>query len=317
MNPRFCRSVMKALLDTGVWLRRYHGLPMSQPLCSYLDGVTEFYLCPLSVAEISFKWQRGKLPGLPDPSLWVSHSLQNFNILNVSAAAALQAGLWDWSHGDLVDRSLAAIEIVNEPEGMIDPRASSAAAGADEVAVCGSVEGVSACAGPHDAVGWSTYKFPLTMVQRFVNRVAGAIRAVEPGVSLTVGSWHVCASWVGEAARTRGARHLFSNACLVAAGGDATGTLDLYQVHAYPKEADGTDFGANAPVGDAGRTAASLGLGAPVILGEVSSRWDVANRGAEPTSARHSTASNSFHHLQHSPGLIPSTATERLFKLWS
>ena len=188
-------------------------------------------------------------------------------------------------------RSLAAIEIVNEPEGMIDPRSSSAAAGADEVAVCGSVEGVSACAGPHDAVGWSTYKFPLTMVQRFVNRVAGAIRAVEPGVSLTVGSWHVCAAWVGEAARTRGARHLFSNACLVAAGGDATGTLDLYQVHAYPKEAEGTDFGTNGPVGDAGRTAASLGLGAPVILGEVSSRWDVANRGAEPTSARHSTAS--------------------------
>lgn len=109
MNPRFCRSVMRALLDTGVWLRRYHGLPMSRPLRAHLDGVTEFYLSPLSVAEISFKWQRGKLPGLPDPSLWVSHSLQNFNILNVSAAAALQAGLWDWSHGDLVDRSLAAI----------------------------------------------------------------------------------------------------------------------------------------------------------------------------------------------------------------
>ena len=186
-------------------------------------------------------------------------------------------------------RSLAVIEIVNEPEGMIDPRASSAAADAD-AAACGSVEGVSACAGPHDAVGWSTYKFPLATVQRLVNRVAGAIRAVEPGVSLTVGSWHVCASWAGEAARTRGARHLFSNACLVAAGGDATGTLDLYQVHAYPKEEDGTDFGTNAPVGDVGRTAASLGLGAPVILGEVSSRWDVRNRGAEPTSTRHSMA---------------------------
>ena len=49
-------------------------------------------------------------------------------------------------------RSLAVIEIVNEPEGMIDPRASSAAADAD-AAACGSVEGVSACAGPHDAVG--------------------------------------------------------------------------------------------------------------------------------------------------------------------
>ncbi len=82
---------------------------MSRALRDYLEGVTEFYLCSLSVAEISFKWQRGKLPGLPDPSLWLSHALQNFNMLNVSADAALQAGLWDWAHGDLVDRSLAAI----------------------------------------------------------------------------------------------------------------------------------------------------------------------------------------------------------------
>lgn len=100
---------MKALLDTGVWFRRYHGLPMSQALRAYLDDVTEFYLCPLSVAEISFKWQRGKLPGLPNPSHWLNHSLQNFNMLNASAEAALQAGLWNWPHGDLVDRSLAAI----------------------------------------------------------------------------------------------------------------------------------------------------------------------------------------------------------------
>jgi PIN domain nuclease of toxin-antitoxin system len=100
---------MRALLDTGVWFRRYHRLPMSMALRQYLEGVTEFYLSPLSVSEISYKWQRGKLPHVPDPQTWIVHSLENFILLDLSPATALQAGLWPWSHGDLVDRSLAAL----------------------------------------------------------------------------------------------------------------------------------------------------------------------------------------------------------------
>jgi len=100
---------MRALLDTGVWFRRYHRLPMSRALRQYLEGVTEFYLSPLSVSEISYKWQRGKLPDVPDPQTWIVHSLENFILLDLSPATALQAGLWPWSHGDLVDRSLAAL----------------------------------------------------------------------------------------------------------------------------------------------------------------------------------------------------------------
>ena len=100
---------MRALLDTGVWFRRYHRLPMSRALRHQLDQVTEFYLSPLSVAEISYKWQRGKLPEVPDPQTWVVHSLENFLLLDLSPEAALKAGLWPWTHGDLVDRSLAAL----------------------------------------------------------------------------------------------------------------------------------------------------------------------------------------------------------------
>ncbi len=100
---------MRALLDTGVWFRRYHRLPISRALRQYLDSVTEFYLSPLSVAEISYKWQRGKLPQVPDPTTWTDHALENFILLDLSAAAALRAGLWPWEHGDLVDRSLAAL----------------------------------------------------------------------------------------------------------------------------------------------------------------------------------------------------------------
>jgi PIN domain nuclease of toxin-antitoxin system len=105
---------MRALLDTGVWFRRYHRLPMSRALRQYLDEVTEFYLSPLSIAEISYKWQRGKLPQVPDPRTWVAHAVENFIIIDLSSAAALQAGLWPWTHGDLVDRALAAISAESE-----------------------------------------------------------------------------------------------------------------------------------------------------------------------------------------------------------
>ena len=79
-------------------------------MVKFLDTeVTEFHLCPLSVAEIAFKWQRGRLPGIPDPAAWIDHSLENFIVEHPSPTAALQAGLWDWNHGDLVDRLLAAV----------------------------------------------------------------------------------------------------------------------------------------------------------------------------------------------------------------
>jgi len=82
---------------------------MGRPMLKYLGEIKEFYLSPLSVAEISFKWSRGRLPGVPDPGYWVEHALENFVILNLSPEAALRAGRWKWSHGDLVDRSLAAL----------------------------------------------------------------------------------------------------------------------------------------------------------------------------------------------------------------
>jgi PIN domain nuclease of toxin-antitoxin system len=43
------------------------------------------------------------------PQTWIVHSLENFILLDISPTAALQAGLWPWSHGDLVGRSLAAL----------------------------------------------------------------------------------------------------------------------------------------------------------------------------------------------------------------
>lgn len=112
MNLLSRRWEMKALIDTGVWFRRYHGLPMKASLSKFLEeGVEEFHLCSLSVAEITFKWRRGRLPGVPDPEEWLSHSLRSYQIRVPDYAVCHRAGNWEWDHGDLVDRILAATAV--------------------------------------------------------------------------------------------------------------------------------------------------------------------------------------------------------------
>ena len=101
---------MRALIDTAVWFRRFHRMPMKPSLRRFLnEDVDEFHLCPLSIAEISFRWQRGRLPSVPDPKQWLSESIDGYHFVNPTPAACLRAGLWEWEHGDLVDRVLAAI----------------------------------------------------------------------------------------------------------------------------------------------------------------------------------------------------------------
>ena len=103
---------MKVLIDTGVWYRRYHGLPLKPSLKRFLATEVEaFHLCTLSIAEIAFKWQRGRLPGIDDPKEWMEHSLENVVLEEPSGVACLQAGRWAWPHGDLVDRLLAAVAL--------------------------------------------------------------------------------------------------------------------------------------------------------------------------------------------------------------
>jgi PIN domain nuclease of toxin-antitoxin system len=83
---------------------------MKRSLREFLQHeVSEFHLCPLSVAEITFKWQRGRLASVPDPREWVDRSLENYVLELPDVAVSKKAGLWPWPHGDLVDRILAAI----------------------------------------------------------------------------------------------------------------------------------------------------------------------------------------------------------------
>ena len=174
--------------------------------------------------------------------------------------------------------SLAMWEIINEPEGLIDLGALSG-----DGTKCTDATSVQQCArGPNtnhaaDGVGWNgECRFGLKALQRFANKVAGELRRADEGKHLlTLGSWSYCAS-ASSGPHEYGAKDLWSTACLVAAGGDPDGHLDVKQVHAYPKEGGGTAFASSSPLRHRAATSflADDGKPAAVIVGEISSRWD-------------------------------------------
>ncbi|MCW5558652.1 MAG: PIN domain-containing protein [Verrucomicrobiae bacterium] len=100
---------MRALIDSGLWWRRYHGLPLSRRLTRFLEEeVGEFWLCPISVQEMLYKWRHRQLPA-PDPAGWLAEATSGYRLAPVTFEAGRIAGLWEWPHGDPVDRLLAAV----------------------------------------------------------------------------------------------------------------------------------------------------------------------------------------------------------------
>ena len=89
-----------------------------------------------------------------------------------------------------------------------------------------------ACPPPADQLVWraeagSMCGFEVTVLQRFVNRVAGALRLVDPAHLVTLGASSYCTTTHGG---DRGAANLWSDQCLSKAGNDPFGTIDVWQV---------------------------------------------------------------------------------------
>jgi hypothetical protein len=76
---------------------------------------------------------------------------------------------------------------------------------------------------------WSeTYHVPISDIQAFVNQCAGAIHRTDPTVMVTNGCWDMQAG-----TDVDGHTNYYRDDRLIAAGGDADGTLDFYCIHYY------------------------------------------------------------------------------------
>lgn len=105
-----------------------------------------------------------------------------------------------------------------------------------------------------EGVGWTSSRIPKTAVQVFTNRMAGAIHRAAPGVLVSTGT--VQAAYL----------NWYTDAALKAAGGDADGVLDFYQVHYY-----GWNGTSNSPFR---KGAAAWSVDKPLMVGEfASSSW--------------------------------------------
>lgn len=104
--------------------------------------------------------------------------------------------------------------------------------------------------------GWSAEKTTMAYVQQFVNKTAAAIHDHTTEALVSNGSWSVKATTDVE-----NYFNYYRDDRLIAAGGEANGTLDFYQFHYYPKH-----FGnAYSPFH---RPASFWDVDKPIVIGE-------------------------------------------------
>lgn len=95
------------LLDTGVWFRYFHRLPLHAGVISYLKDNPPLYLSSISVWEIATKHRNAKLP-CPPLSEWLESALADYWIVPVTEEIARMAGEDSMNHQDPADRLIIA-----------------------------------------------------------------------------------------------------------------------------------------------------------------------------------------------------------------
>lgn len=143
--------------------------------------------------------------------------------------------------------AIATWEIFNEPEGML-------------------VNG-----------GWTDFasiaNFGMLDLQKFINRVAGAIKSINPNLLVSNG-----AQTFKYSANVGVFENNYSDSALIEAGGDPLGVLDFYQVHFYPNH-QGDELSPFHHPAD------YWGLDKPIVIGEF------PNAGVVPIGGEFKTSS--------------------------
>jgi len=145
-------------------------------------------------------------------------------------------------------------EIMNEPEGSVDPSTQNTEKCFDTDS---ELKGSGA--------GWAGSDVLMEELLRFHNLQAGAIKRADPKALVTVGAWseHSSTDKLGS-----GYFNYYKDECLIKAGKDKDGVLDLYQIHTYAHQAGLFDPG--SPFGSSLVKASNYGLDKPVVIGEFS-----------------------------------------------
>jgi len=235
LNATAFEAAMKAVSDSGgntmrVWLSTNGANDPKFGADGYVSG-----LGTRTIANVQQMLSIAKAHKmLLMPVLLTHNFLQNQgqNLTYTKKMLATDSGMTAYIKNALVplvtaigsDPNLLCWEIANEPEGMVS------------------------------GVGWTDQKIAKTDVQKFTNRMAGAIKRAVPGVLVSTGI--VQASYLG----------WYADDILKSVGGDADGTLDFYMIHYY-----GWNGVSNSPFR---KGAAAWSVDKPIVVGEfASSSW--------------------------------------------
>jgi hypothetical protein len=245
LNATAFRAAMKAVADSGgntmrVWLSTNGSKDPVFGADGLVGGLGSKTVANVQQMLAIAKENRMLLM----PVLLTHNFLQNqsgVNLTNNKNLLATDAGLKAYIDKAVVplvtaigkDPNLLCWEIANEPEGMVE------------------------------GVGWTSQRIAKADVQKFTNRMAGAIHRAVPGVLVSTGT--VQASYLG----------WYADAALKAAGADNDGILDFYMVHYYGWNGPG-----NSPFR---KGAAAWSVDKPLVVGEfASSSWSPATPSTSP-----------------------------------
>ena len=239
LNATAFEAAIKAMADSGgntmrVWLSTNGSKDPKFGTDGYVSGLGSKTIANVQqMLAISKKHNVLLMPVLLTHNFMQNNAAQNGGSLaNNRKMLTTDSGLSAYINNALVplvtaignDPNLICWEIANEAEGMVA------------------------------GVGWTDEKITKADVQKFTNRMTGAIKRAVPGVLVSTGI--VQANYLD----------WYSDDQLKSIGGDADGTLDFYQVHYY-----GWNGVSNSPFR---KGAAAWGVDKPIMVGEfASSSW--------------------------------------------